>query len=70
MSKENYSNILEGREIIIEFFSFGHVVKVSAMDTKTLTEISIQGPASAGEEVLKKNALMRLEYVLRKKGLI
>jgi len=40
------------------------------MDSQTLTEISIQGPASAGEETLKRNAIKRLEYVLKKKGLI
>ena len=61
---------LAGREIIIEFFPNGIYVKVSAMDVKTLTEVSIQGAASASESYLKKNALKRLEYVLRKKGLI
>lgn len=66
MSKE----VLQGREVILEFFPVGNVVKVTAMDTKTLTEVSIQGPKSAGEEVLKRNALKRLEYVLKKKGLI
>lgn len=63
-------DLLHGREIIIEFRSVGSVVKVSAMDTQSLTEISIQGPASAGEEILKRNAVKRLEYVLKKKGLI
>lgn len=66
MSKE----ILNGREIIIEFFPVGNVVKVSAMDTQSLTEVSIQGPSSASESVLKKNALKRLEYVLKKKGIL
>lgn len=61
---------LAGREVIFEFFSVGHLVRVSAMDTKTLTEIVIQGPASASEEILKRNALKRLEYVLKKKNLI
>ncbi|MCI5060066.1 MAG: hypothetical protein MRY79_03235 [Alphaproteobacteria bacterium] len=64
------NSALAGREIIIEFFPVGQLVKVSAMDSATLTEISIQGPASAGEEVLQRNALKRLEYVLRKKGII
>lgn len=63
-------DLLLGREIIIEFRPVGAVVRVSAMDTETLTEISIQGPASAGEEILKRNAVRRLEYVLKKKGLI
>lgn len=64
------SNPLQGREIIIEMAPIGAIVKVSAFDVQSLTEISIQGPASAGELILKKNALKRLEYVLKKKGLI
>lgn len=61
---------LSSREIIIEFHPVGQLVKVSAVDVATLTEISIQGPASAGEEMLKRNAIKRLEYVMKKKGLI
>lgn len=63
-------NSLKGREIIVEFHPLGNLVKVTAMDTKTLTEVSTQGPASAGEAMLKHNAIKRLEYVLKKKGLI
>lgn len=61
---------LKNREVILEYFPVGNIMKVTAMDSRTLTEISIQGPISAGEEVLKRNALNRLTYVLRKKGLI
>lgn len=60
--------LLPGREVIIEFQPVGSIVRVSAMDTKTLTEVIIQGPASAGEATLKRTAVKRLEYVLRKKG--
>ncbi|MCK5375280.1 MAG: hypothetical protein KAJ40_08345 [Alphaproteobacteria bacterium] len=63
-------SLLSGRNVIIEFYPLGHYVKVSAMDAQTLTEISIQGPVSAPRETLKHNALKRLEYVLKKKGLI
>ncbi len=63
-------DILDGREIIIEFHPIGNLVKVSAMDTASLTEISIQGPATAGQVVLKRNALRRLEYVLKKKNVV
>jgi hypothetical protein len=63
-------NPLKGREVIVEFFQMGGFVKVTAMDTLTLTEIAIQGPGSAGEAALKHNAIKRLEYVLRKKGFI
>lgn len=66
----NIPESLKNREVIIEFFPIGHLVKVNAMDTLSLTEITIQGPKSAGEDVLKTNALKRLEYVLKKKGII
>lgn len=61
---------LRNREIILEFHPIGNVVKVSAMDVKTMTEISIQGPVTASEATLKLNALRRLEYVMKKKGLL
>ena len=62
--------MLENREIIFEFFPLGTYIKVTAMDTKSLTEISIQGPANTPEDILKNNALRRLKYVLEKKGII
>lgn len=63
-------NPMRNREVIFEFYPVGRLVRVSAMDTATMTEISIQGPAGAPESMLKANALKRLEYVMRKKGLI
>ncbi|MBL8637228.1 MAG: hypothetical protein JNN09_01875 [Alphaproteobacteria bacterium] len=61
-------DILKGRTVLIEFSKIGNLTKVSAFDEKTLTEVSISGPSSCGEEVLRRNAIKRLEYVLRKKG--
>lgn len=61
---------LKNREIIIEFIPVGQVVRVSAMDVQTLTEAVISGPANTPQTILKNNALRRLEYILRKKGLI
>ena len=62
--------ILPGREVIFEFFPVGPYVRVTAMDVRTLTEAVVQGPANAPEALLKRNALMRLDYVTRRKGLI
>lgn len=59
---------LQGREVIFEFQQVGNVMRVMAMDTATATEITIQCPLNAGEAVWKKNALLRLEYVLKKNG--
>ena len=67
---KNKTDILPDREVIIEFHPFGNIVKVTAMDVKTLTEISIQGPMNTPEDILQRNALKRLEYVLKKRGII
>jgi hypothetical protein len=61
---------LKGREVLLEFSTMGNYVKVSAIDVQSMVEISISGPANAGEAVLKKNALQRLTYILRKKAII
>lgn len=63
-------NLLQGREVIIEFIPIGGYVKVTAVDAQSLTEVSIQGPASASQDILERNAVKRLEYVMKKKGLL
>ena len=55
------------REVIFEFIQHGTSVKVTAMDPETLVEVSIVGPASAGQAVLKANALNKLKYVLARR---
>jgi hypothetical protein len=56
------------RDVIFEFFRVGNSVKVSAVDTETLTEVSVVGPASASEATLRNNALRKLEFVLARKA--
>lgn len=63
-------NPMANREVIVELTSMGNMVRVTAMDTKSLTEIVISGPATTPDSMLKRNAVKRLEYVLRKKGII
>ncbi len=60
----------ERGEVIIEFYRVGACVKVSAVDTATLTEVPIVGDPARGEEAVKRAALQKLEYVLerRRKG--
>ena len=55
------------REVLIEFQQVGNAVKVTAVDTETLVEVSMMGPASAGQEVLKLNVIRKLKYGLAKK---
>ncbi|MBI1778886.1 MAG: hypothetical protein HYR63_26405 [Proteobacteria bacterium] len=56
------------REVLFEFHRVGAYVKVSAVDAKTGVEVSIVGAAGAGEAMLKRTALSKLIYVLRKHG--
>lgn len=50
--------------ILFEFRQVGNAVKVTAVHPPSLTEVSIVGSASAGEAMLKRVALRKLEYVL------
>jgi len=55
-------------EVLFEFRRIGALVKVTAFHVPSMTEISISGPANAGEAMLRTQALRRLEYVLAKKA--
>jgi hypothetical protein len=55
-----------GPEVILEFTAVGAVVRVSAMDPRTLTEVVVQGPAVAGRAALQRLALAKLAWVLRR----
>lgn len=52
--------------VIIEYTSFGHTVKVTAIDPGTGKEVSIIGAAQAGQHELAKLAVRKLHYVLNK----
>ena len=56
------------REVFIEFRRVGNVVKATAMDPETLTEVSVMGPAQGAREMLRRTALAKLEYVLKRKA--
>lgn len=59
---------MKGREVIFEFRAIGNIMRVTAIDTATMTEVVVQCPASVGEAMFKHQGLARLEYVLRKNG--
>ncbi len=57
------------REVLFEFYQVGNAVKVSAVDPETMTEVSIVGAPSMTEDMLKRAALRKLDYVLsRRRG--
>jgi len=52
---------------IIEFTQVGGSVKVTAVDPRTMTEVSIVGGAQYSREFLTRQAVKKLEYMLAKK---
>jgi hypothetical protein len=66
-AERQMANPPTGREVLVEFQQIGNAVKVTAVDTHSMVEVSIMGPASAGEETLKRNYINKLNYVLSKK---
>ena len=56
----------ERREVLLEFRRLGGAVKVTALDPLTQIEVSIQGPASASEDELRRTAIAKLDYVIRR----
>ncbi|MBY0428872.1 MAG: hypothetical protein K2Q32_06600 [Alphaproteobacteria bacterium] len=54
------------KEILFEIVQNGNVARVTAIDPETGTEVVIQGPASAGDNILRQNAARKLMYVLNK----
>lgn len=57
-----------GDEIYFEFAMQGNVLKATAIDPKTGTEVSVVGPANpSAREALKLTALRKLQFVLKKK---
>lgn len=56
------------QDVLLEFRRIGKLVKVTAVDPVTLTEVTIQGPASASREMLRRTVIAKLNYVLARKG--
>ncbi len=54
-------------EVLFEFHRIGNYVRVSAIDTRTNTEVQIVGATGYNQEMLKRVALRKLKYVLAKK---
>ena len=57
----------ERGEVIIEFLRLGGLVRVRALDPMSLVEVTLQGPATAGEAVLRQAVLRKLDYVLARR---
>ena len=58
----------EGHGVIFEMIAIGRYVKVTAVDTRTGTEVSIVGDPRRGEQALRNVAERKLRYVLKKRA--
>ena len=57
---------MAGGEIYVEFVVQGGVVKVTAIDPKSLREAVVMGPAGASRAALSDAAMRKLRYILEK----
>jgi hypothetical protein len=53
-------------EVYVEFIVQGNLVKATAIDSVTGTEVCIFGPVTAPREALTQTAVAKLAYVLKK----
>ena len=63
---EYHSPMSETDNYIIEFTQVGGSVKVTAVDPRTMTEVSIIGGPQYSQEFLTRQVVKKLEYVLSK----
>jgi hypothetical protein len=56
----------DGERFLIEFHVIGQSVKVTALDPKTLMEISIVGDLKLSQRQLAQAAVRKLKYVIKK----
>lgn len=55
-------------EVLMEFHRIGSYMKAVAIDPVTGTEVSVVGPATGGQEMLRRTAINKLRYVLQKQA--
>ena len=55
------------REVFFEMTRIGSYVKVTAIDSETMVEVSIVGTPKVSSTALKATALRKLRYVLAKR---
>ena len=60
-------NEIDPGAVVLEFARIGALIRVSAMERKSLTEVVIYGPASAGEAALRRTVLCKLDAVLARR---
>lgn len=57
---------VQAREVLIEYMRIGTSLRVTAVDVETGTEVVFQAPVKASRAEIKRTAIDKLNYVLRK----
>ncbi|WP_132938201.1 DUF6898 family protein [Varunaivibrio sulfuroxidans] len=57
----------KNREILFEFQRVGQALRITAIDAQSGTEVVMVGDPRYSQEMLKRMAVRKLEYVLSKK---
>jgi hypothetical protein len=55
------------REVIFEFLRIGAALKVTAVDVVSGIEAAMVGDPNAGQEILRRLAKQKLDYVMSRK---
>lgn len=53
-------------EVLFEFQRVGSYLRVTAIDAKTGVEVTVAGPATGSQELLKRTAINKLRFVQTK----
>ncbi|SMF72050.1 hypothetical protein SAMN02982917_4064 [Azospirillum oryzae] len=53
-------------EVLFEFQRVGSYLRVTAIDAKTGVEVTVAGPATGSQELLKRTAINKLRFVQNK----
>lgn len=59
---------LDPHEVIFEYKQIGSIVRVTAIDPATGTEVTFQAPAATSRWDLQNTAMRKLRYVLQKQS--
>ncbi|PWC85712.1 hypothetical protein TSH100_14070 [Azospirillum sp. TSH100] len=53
-------------DVLFEFQRVGSYLRVTAIDAKTGVEVTVAGPATGSQELLKRTAINKLRFVQNK----
>lgn len=57
---------MAGGDVLFEFQRVGSYMRVTAIDAKTGVEVTVAGPATGSQELLKRTAINKLRFVQNK----